>query len=119
MPRNLFHTVPNQVSVRTVLGAGQHARTVCVVSRDRQALAYYLPEWTANRVPSLTEVQRDARWQIAPTARAAAQDIAATAREQATDAIYAAQNAGRAFSYLDTARHPCAHPEAIRAFRTI
>jgi len=59
------HTIPNSVTVQTVLAAGQHAHAVCIVRRDGEQLAYYLPEWTNGRIPSMAEVQRDARWNLA------------------------------------------------------
>jgi hypothetical protein len=65
MTKTKTHTVPNSVSVQRVLDAQQNARMVCIVRRDGQALAYYLPEWTANRIPTMAEVMRDARWNLA------------------------------------------------------
>jgi len=58
------HTVPNSVSVQIVLGPGHHPMHVAVVRRDKLQLAMYPAKWTANRIPSITEVQRDARWRV-------------------------------------------------------
>lgn len=57
------HTVPNSVTVQIVLAAGHHPKHVAVVRRDGQTLAMYPADWTRNRVPTITEVQRDFRWQ--------------------------------------------------------
>jgi hypothetical protein len=35
---------------------------VVIVRRGAQQLAHYPAAWNANRIPSLTELQRDARW---------------------------------------------------------
>lgn len=56
------HTVPNNVSVQLVETAAQHVRPCLVVRRDREVLAIYLPEWTSNCIPTIAQLQRDARW---------------------------------------------------------
>lgn len=68
-----LHTVPNTVTLRTVLCAGSRAVQCAVAWRDREALAYYPVAWIANdgsrragceRIPTVSEVQRDARWNV-------------------------------------------------------
>ena len=59
------HTAPNQCNVQIVLGKGSHPMHVCVARRNGVAMAMYPAQWTQNRIPSINELQRDARWQIA------------------------------------------------------
>lgn len=58
------HTAPNSVSVQLVLGPGHHPMHVAIVRRDKQQLAMYPAAWNKNRIPSIQEVQKDARWRV-------------------------------------------------------
>ena len=63
MPKT--HTVPNSITVQTVLAAGLHPKHVAVVRRDGQTLAMYPSYLTRNKIPTIREVQSDFRWQKA------------------------------------------------------
>jgi len=56
------HTVPNSATVQTVCDQNHKPMCVVIVRRGAQQLAHYPAAWNANRIPSLTELQRDARW---------------------------------------------------------
>lgn len=68
MPKT--HTAPNQITVHAVEMPKTHRIVHCAVaSRDGKALAYYPAEWhyreknpAGATVPSIADVQRDARW---------------------------------------------------------
>lgn len=59
------HTVPNSITVQIVLAAGQHPQHMAVVRRNGQTLAMYPAVWTRNRIPTMREVQREFRWNLA------------------------------------------------------
>ena len=58
------HTVPNMLTIRGVHSTPTGVRWMqcCIVSRGKEELAVYPAEWTNGRIPSMSEVQRDARW---------------------------------------------------------
>lgn len=65
-----IHTAPNQITVHAVQMPKTHRIVHCVVaSRDGRAIAYYPAEWhyrvpnkAGATIPSIADVQRDARW---------------------------------------------------------
>lgn len=63
MARKQTHTVPNQCTLTHKLIGGK--LTGCAVAgRDKQVLALYPAPWNKGRIPSMRELQSDARWQV-------------------------------------------------------
>lgn len=67
----LKHTAPNQITIERITRADGSQFSAARVSRDREHLASY-PAWlNAHDMPTVTQVQTDARWNVAANIRAA------------------------------------------------